>query len=124
MTEPTLFDEVTEYEPFPESGGQEGFGLSEENLPQVKPADVVGMPIAIIGYIRTDNKYKEKSEDPDKVQAYEFLDSTNNKAIFWHTSPVLYRQVTEREEAGQIPFKTKLVLKDGKQSGRTYYSFV
>jgi hypothetical protein len=125
MTEPMLFDNIDEYEPFPDKGPVEGFGLSEEDLPQVKPADIVDMPIAIIGYIRAENKFKESEDDPDHVQAYEFLDSTNNKAIFWHTSPVLYRQVKERHDADQIPFKTKLILKPPRSAkGRPYYSFV
>jgi hypothetical protein len=123
--EPTLFDDVKEYEPLPETGGQEGYGLSEEELPQVKPADILDLPIAIIGYIRTENKFKEGPDDPEKVQAYEFMDSTNQKSIFWHTSPVLLRQVQQREADDQIPFRTQLILKEPRTSkGRAYYSFV
>jgi hypothetical protein len=125
MTQEELFENIPEYEPLPEGGATEGFGLSEENLPTVKPADVVDMDIAVTGYIVTDNQFKESENDPAKVVAYEFMDTTGAKALFWHTSPVLKRQVEFRHENGQIPFRTKLVLKDPKKaSGRQYYSFV
>lgn len=118
------FDDVETYDDFPEGGEMEGFGLSGENIPAVKAADILDLPIAIVGYIVMDNQYKEKDEDPDKVVAYEFIDVTNQSRLFWHTSPVLKRQVEFRNEEKQIPFRTKLILKDSKKSGgRTYYSF-
>jgi hypothetical protein len=119
------FDDIETYEDFPEGGQLEGFGLSGENIPSVKPADIVDMDIAVIGFIIMDNQYKEGPDDPDKVLAYEFVDETNTSRLFWHTSKVLKRQVEYRQEAGQIPFKTKLILKESNKSGgRTYYSFV
>jgi hypothetical protein len=125
MTQDTLFEDVPSYDPLPETGSVEGFGLSEENLPTVKAADLVDMDIAVVGFIVADNQFKESDSDPDKVVAYEFMDSTGANALFWHTSPVLKRQVEFRHENGQIPFRTKLVLKEPKKAtGRQYYSFV
>ena len=117
------FDDIPQPEPLPSNAG-EGFGVSENNLPVVKAADIVDQPIAILGYLIMENKYKENDVDADKVVLYEVMDATNSVFCFWHTSSVLKRQVVQRHEREEIPFRTVLEKVPSKKSGhQPYYSF-
>jgi hypothetical protein len=118
-----LFDEIPEREPLPPMGG-EGFGVSQSDLDIVKPAEIVGSQIAVVGFIIQDNKYKETDDDPDKVVLYECMDTEGNYFGFWHTSGVLRHQVESRWERDEIPFRTVLEKVPSKKAGRQpYYSF-
>ena len=117
------FDSIPTYEPLPSQGGGEGFGVSGD-LNIVKPADLVGTAIAVVGYITQPNQFKEKEGDPDEVVLYEVMDASGERFGFWHTSQVLHRQVKERHERNEIPFKTTLEKVPPKKAGRNpYYSF-
>ena len=118
------FDNIPEREELPQTALGEGFGVSETGLPTQKPADIVDMPIGVIGFLIMDNKFKETEKDPDKVVLYECLDASDNKFVFWHTSAVLKRQVTQRWEREEIPYRTVLEKVPSKKAGhQPYYSF-
>lgn len=118
------FDSIPDRDPLPPMGG-EGYGVSESELTIVKPAEIVGNAIAVIGYLSQPNAFKEKDDDPDTVVLYECMDASGEKFGFWHTSAVLRKQVKARHERDEIPFKTVLDKVPSKKAGRQpYYSFV
>lgn len=117
------FESIPDREDLPSNAG-EGFGVSEPDLIVMKPADLVDMPIGIIGYLIMENKYKETDTDADKVVLYEVVDASGEKFCFWHTSAVLRRQVVQRHERDEIPFRTVLEKVPSKKAGhQPYYSF-
>jgi len=124
MTETNM--EIPSWEDIPErpalssDGSGEGTGLSGENIPKVKAAEIVGDDIAIIGYLILPNT--QFDDGGDEYALVEIMDVDGNNFVFSTSSKALMRILRERDERDEIPFKTCLVMKKSK-AGRSYYVF-
>ena len=97
----------------------EGPGISSD-LKKCKAADLLDEDFAVLGYA----KYESK-EEPGEYFAYvEILTPAQELFKFSTSSLVLLSKLKQRWDAGHIPFRTSLVMRDSKRvAGRTYYDF-
>lgn len=120
-TQAPLWDNIPEPPEMEGGGGShlEGPGISPE-LEKCKAVDLVGEDFAVLGYA----KY-ESREEPGTYFAYvEILTPDSENMKFSTSSQVLLTKLRKRHEAGHIPFRTSLVMRDSKKTaGRKYYDF-
>jgi hypothetical protein len=126
MTEASTvsFEDVETYPELPKQAGGRGPGIGSD-LEKCKAADILDKDVAVVGFLIIPNKFKNESDPPgpDEVTMFEILDPQNDRWVFTHASQVLMNQAEQREELGQIPFRTRLTMVEGSK-GRSYYSFV
>jgi hypothetical protein len=118
------YESIPAYEPIEGEGGGFGPGLSEEDIPKVKPAEIIDDPIAVIGFLTLPNGFKMEDSDPDTYTLVEIIDIDGNNFVFSTSANALVNTLHKRFEADpvQIPFKTSLTMKKSK-AGRDYYVF-
>lgn len=116
------YDSVPEREALPEAGGGRGPGLSGEDIPKVKAAEIVGDDIAVVGFLILPNGFKETESDPDEYALVEIIDPEGKNFLFSTMSNALLKALEAREERDEIPFKTSIEMRKSK-AGRDYYVF-
>jgi hypothetical protein len=114
------WEDIPDRPPLQTDGSGEGTGLSAENIPKVKAAEIVGDDIAVVGYLILPNTMFE--DGGDFYALIEIMDVDGNNFLFSTSSKALMRILKERHERDEIPFKTSLVMKKSK-AGRSYYVF-
>lgn len=118
----SAYDDVPEREALPEQGGGRGPGLSGEDIPKVKASEIVGDDIAVTGFLILPNGFKETESDPDEYALVEIIDIEGNNFLFSTMSNALVKALVTREEREEIPFKTRIEMRQSKNN-RSYYVF-
>lgn len=110
------FDSIPSYEPLAGGGDGEGPGIGED-LDQVKPADLVGVAFAVIGYLILPSTYPESTH----YAIVEIMDANGDSFKFLTSSKGLLKNLRHRYENNQLPFRTSLEMKPGKRG--SFYVF-
>ena len=117
------YADVPERAPLPDSeGGGTGPGLSGEDIPKVKAAEIIDDDIAVVGFLTLPNGFKKEESDPDTYTLVEIIDVDGNNFIFSTSARALVNALNQRFENDEIPFKTTLTFRKSK-AGRDYYVF-
>jgi hypothetical protein len=114
------WEEIPNRPPLSTDGAGRGTGLSGEDIPKVKAAEIVGDDIAVIGYLILPNT--QFDDGGAEYALVEIMDVEGNNFVFSTSAKALMRVLEERDERGEIPFKTSLTMKKSK-AGRSYYVF-
>jgi hypothetical protein len=114
------WDNVPEYPELADQGNSEivGPGIGED-LTIMKPADLVGQRIAVVGF-----EIRPSTFDEGNLYAQvEFMDEHGEHFLFRSGGPAIMDHLKARWDAGQLPFKCTLTSQENKAGTRTYYVF-